>query len=77
MPSAKINFDIEQWTFLCRCKDFGFADKSALVNRAIDEFKQKLACQRLIESAQLYVEVYDADEELRGLTATALEHWPE
>lgn len=37
----------------------------------------ELARQQLIESADLYAEIYDEDQDLQELTATALADWPE
>ena len=39
--------------------------------------RARLARERLEESARLYAEIYDEDEDLRQLTEAALEGWPE
>ncbi len=74
---AKFTIDEAQATFLCDFQQFGFKDKSALVRAALDRFQTELARQRLIESAELYAELYAEDTELQELTESALTGWPE
>jgi hypothetical protein len=67
MPQAKFNLSESQIEFINRHDAWGFPDKSALVREALDEMNARLAQVRLIESANLYAEVYAEDEELTSL----------
>lgn len=51
-------------------------DESALVRAAIDLLTSQLARQRLKESAALYAEVYEQDEESREWLEDAVTAWP-
>ncbi|MEZ4729426.1 MAG: hypothetical protein R3E79_20035 [Caldilineaceae bacterium] len=77
MIQAKFTIDNSQTIFLNNFRQYGFRDKSALVRAALHRFQQELERQQLIESANLYAEIYGEDEELQELTETALEGWPE
>lgn len=77
MIQAKFTINEAQATFLGDFQQFGFKDKSALVRAALDRFQAELARQRLIESAELYAELYAEDPELQVLTEAALTGWPE
>jgi Arc/MetJ-type ribon-helix-helix transcriptional regulator len=77
MPQAKFSLSQSQIEFINRYAAWGFADKSALVRRALDAMQAKLARERLAESARLYAEVHSEDAELRSLTDAALENWPQ
>jgi|688.fasta_scaffold832965_2 hypothetical protein len=39
--------------------------------------QEELARQQLIESADIYAEIYSEDQDLQELTAAALADWPE
>lgn len=77
MIQAKFTIDTSQAIFLDHFRRYGFKDKSALVRAALQKFQQELERQQLIESANLYAEIYAEDKELQGLTEAALEGWPE
>ena len=53
--------------------------QAGVIKRALrsPKFQQELERQQLIESAELYAEIYAEDEELQDLTAAALADWPE
>ena len=44
---------------------------------AIDQFKKNLELEQLKQSAHLYAEDYSEDNDLKELTETALDRWPE
>ena len=44
---------------------------------AIDQFKKNLEIEQLKQSADLYAEDYSEDNDLKELTETALDGWPE
>ena len=56
---------------------FGFKDKSTMLRVAIDQFKKNLELEQLKQSADLYAEDYSEDNDLKELTETALDGWPE
>lgn len=49
----------------------------AIKQRLLAKKQEELARQQLIESADLYAEIYSEDQDLQELTATALADWPE
>lgn len=62
--------------FIEQYKCYGFKDKSEVVRTAIDRLASELARQRLRESAALYAEVYEEDDETQEWTDAALSSWP-
>jgi len=77
MLQAKFNVDEAQSRFLNNYKKYGFKDKSAMLRKAIDRFKNEIERESLRKSADLYSELYSGDHELSELTETALNGWPE
>lgn len=76
MQQVKISLEEPQVEFVNRFKDFGFKDKSALIRAAIQYLADEFEKERLEESADLYAELYDTDDELQELTDSALGEWP-
>jgi len=77
MLQAKFSIGSEQAKFIENYKDYGFKDKSELVRKAINLLQEELEEKSLRESAELYAEIYEQEEELRELTQAAIEGWPE
>ncbi len=77
MQQAKFSCQEKQLEFLSNYKEYGFKDKSALVRESLDLLREKLEAQKLRESADLYAEVYRDDSELKILTDSAAQGWPE
>ena len=77
MQQAKFSVKETQAHFLNNFKSYGFKDKSSLVRTAIDHFKNKLELENLKKSADLYSEIYFENDNLKGLTETAITGWPE
>jgi Arc/MetJ-type ribon-helix-helix transcriptional regulator len=77
MQQAKFSITAEQRNFLAEHKRFGFKDKSAMVRKALRNFREEMERKELEESADLYAEIYAEDPELRELTETAAKDWPE
>jgi len=77
MHQAKFSCNENQLEFISNYKDFGFKDKSALVRESLDMLRVKLEAQKLRESADLYAEIYSDDSELKILTDSAAQGWPE
>jgi Arc/MetJ-type ribon-helix-helix transcriptional regulator len=76
MIQAKFSLEESHVHFLEQCKTFGFKDKSEAVRIALDRLRQELETRRLRESAELYAQVYEEDEQLRELTESAILDWP-
>ncbi len=77
MLQAKFSVKESQTRFLSKYKDYGFKDKSTMLRAAIDQLKKNLELEQLKQSADLYAEVYSEDNDLKELTETALDRWPE
>ena len=77
MIQAKFSVKESQARFLSKYKDYGFKDKSTMLRDAIDQFKKNLELEQLKQSADLYAEVYSEGNDLKELTETALDGWPE
>jgi hypothetical protein len=76
MIQAKFSINEAHLMVLEECKKYGFKDKSALVRAAIDLLTTQLERQRLQESAALYAEVYEQDEESREWMEDVTTEWP-
>jgi len=77
MPQTKFSCNENQVEFLNNYKDYGFKDKSAMVRASLNLLREKLESQKLRESADLYAETYMEDSELKALTDSAAQGWPE
>ncbi len=77
MLQAKFSVEEAQVQFLNEFKAYGFKDKSAMLREAIELFKKEMELERLRKSAELYSEIYSEDDDLKDLTETALNGWPE
>lgn len=77
MIQAKFSIDEAHLMVLQECQKYGFKDKSALVRAAIDLLSAQIEQQRLKESAALYAEVYEQDEESREWLEDAVTGWPQ
>jgi len=77
MQQAKFSCQKDQLQFLDNHKEYGFKDKSAMVRESLNLLREKLEAQRLRESADLYAETYREDTELKALTHSAVQDWPE
>lgn len=77
MLQAKFSVEETQAKFLNNFKAYGFKDKSSMLRAAIELFKRKMELERLRRSAELYSETYDEDTDLKELTESALDGWPE
>ncbi len=70
---AQIRVSLEQTAreFVLRHKEYGYASNSAIINDAVKYFQTFLHEKALIESADLYQEVYESDSDLQELTDDA------
>jgi Arc/MetJ-type ribon-helix-helix transcriptional regulator len=63
--------------FLSHYRQYGYKDKSAMIQAALLRLQHDIEARQLRESAALYAEVYAEDGELQELTVSALDAWPE
>lgn len=77
MLQAKFSIKEPQARFLSKYKEYGFKDKSTMLRIAIDHYRKTIEIEQLKQSANVYAEIYAEDEELKSLTDTALDGWPE
>ena len=76
MVQVKLSIEEAQNEFLKNYREFGFKDKSSIVRTAIDRLKKEMEIKKLEESADLYLELYESDSELKEMTESAIEGWP-
>ena len=77
MQQTKFSCKENQVEFLNNYKEYGFKDKSDMVREALNRLKIELESQKLKESADLYAETYMEDSDLKELTESAAQDWPE
>ncbi len=77
MQQAKISLTPPLVEFLDHHRQYGFKDKSSMVQSALLQLKEEYDRRDLELSADLYAETYDEDPELQQLTQTAISGWPE
>ncbi|MGM0611599.1 MAG: hypothetical protein ACQES5_11015 [Thermodesulfobacteriota bacterium] len=77
MLQAKFSINETQAQFLNNFKAYGFKDKSSMLRKAIEHFKKEKELESLRKSAELYSKIYSEDDDLKELTETALNGWPE
>ena len=77
MTQVKLTLDQEYLEFLRHHREFGFKSQSAMVRAALRLFWEELERRQLQDSAALYAELYEEDEELQELTEAALRGWPD
>jgi len=77
MQQAKFSLTPPLVDFLGDYRAYGFKDKSSMVRVALQRFREELDLQSLKQSANLYAEIYQEDEELQDLTEMAIQEWPE
>ena len=76
MIQAKFSLNESHIGFIEQCKQYGFKDKSEMVRAAIDYLSNEVKQRQLRESANLYAEVYENDEETKEWTNSTLSEWP-
>jgi hypothetical protein len=76
MIQSKFSIEESHMRVLEQCRAYGYKDKSALVRAALDMLAAELERKRLEESADLYAEAYEADDETREWTENATGQWP-
>ena len=77
MVQVKVSVTEDQLDFLGHHQQFGFRDRSAMVREALERLRMQRELGELRESAALYADAYEKDDELRELTDAAAAEWPE
>jgi Arc/MetJ-type ribon-helix-helix transcriptional regulator len=77
MIQTKFTLDESQEKFLQLFKHYGFKDRSAVVRVALDRLQREMELEELRQSAAIYAELYETDQELQTLTESAMHGWPE
>jgi Arc/MetJ-type ribon-helix-helix transcriptional regulator len=65
MVQSKITLTEELSDFLSFHKEFGYKNRSDMIREALEAMKQKLDEEKLTNSANLYSELYDDDDEAK------------
>ncbi len=71
MPQIKISLSETNAEFITNYQAFGYPSKSAIVADAVSRLNKILKEEALINSAELYQEVYNHDADLQELTDDA------
>jgi len=77
MQQAKFSLTFSLMEFLNNYKAYGFKDKSSMVRAALLRLKEEFELKSLKQSADLYAEIYEEEDDLQELTETAIAGWPE
>jgi hypothetical protein len=77
MQQAKFSLSDPLLDFLSHYRQYGFKDRSAMVQAALLHLQRDIEQRQLRESAALYAEVYAEDDDLQELTDCAINGWPE
>ena len=67
MMQTNVKIEETQAEFLNHYSQYGFKDKNELVREALNRLKNDLEEKSLIESAELYAEIYENDVDLQEL----------
>ena len=71
MPQIKVSLNEEILDFVCHHQNYGYSSKSEIIANALVNLKNHLETQALIDSAELYQEIYHSDPDLQELTDSA------
>jgi Arc/MetJ-type ribon-helix-helix transcriptional regulator len=75
MVQTKITLTEELTNFLSFHKELGFKNKSDMIREALTSLKQKLEEEKLAQSARIYSELYENDEEIKEWCEDAIKEW--
>ena len=71
-----IRLDQQEEEFINHYADLGFANSDEMIKKGLQLLKEELDRHtQLTQSADLYAELYDQDEELKEWTASATQDW--
>ncbi|MEM8831635.1 MAG: hypothetical protein AAGE96_20090 [Cyanobacteria bacterium P01_G01_bin.19] len=71
MPQIKVSLNEDTLEFVLDYQKYGYSSKSEIVANALMELKKNLKTRALIDSADLYQEIYESDRDLQELTDSA------
>ncbi|WP_036479252.1 hypothetical protein [Myxosarcina sp. GI1] len=71
MPQIKVSLNDNNLDFVNKFRDYGYSSKSAIVDDAVRKLHEKLRKEILLESTELYQEIYQSNLELQELTDDA------
>jgi Arc/MetJ-type ribon-helix-helix transcriptional regulator len=77
MQQLQVSLDPSQLEFVSKFEQYGFRNESDLVRAALRHLQQEFEKRQLEQSAELYAELYEEDEDLRELTEMDMAKWPE
>ena len=77
MVQTKVSLTESLASFADEFGEHGYKDKSSLVRDALERLRKSLEESAVEESARLYAEIYDEDEDLQELTESASRNWPD
>ena len=73
---TKVNIEIEYLKLIEEYKSHGFINVDQMMNKALKLLKQDLELEKKIEnSASLYTEIYNEDEETKEWTFASMTDW--
>lgn len=77
MPKEKrIRLDQQEEEFINHYAEFGFANPDEMIKKGLQLLKEELDRHaQLTQSADLYAELYDQDDELKEWTESATQDW--
>ncbi len=76
MMTAQLSLNESLMQFLEQYQLYGFKDKNELICTALNRLYEQLDHKKLQQSANLYAEIYETDQETQELTQSALSGWP-
>jgi len=77
MQQLQVSLEASQLEFVRQFEQYGFHDESELVRVALRHLQQEFEQRQLEQSADLYAELYDEDDDLHELTEMGMAKWPE
>ena len=76
-PQIKISLDDVNLDFVSNLRQYGYSIKSAIVDDAVRRLHRELNNKALLESAELYQQIYQSDSDLQKLIDSAASSYPE
>ncbi|MBX7234490.1 MAG: hypothetical protein K1X65_08910 [Caldilineales bacterium] len=77
MEQVKVSLTPSLYEFLGRYRLYGFPDKSAMARAALTRLQEESELKLLQQSAELYAQVYEGDQEMQEMAEAAIAGWPE
>ncbi len=77
MEQIKISLKKEQIEFINHHSRFGFKDKSSLIRKAVDIFKENIETESLKSSAKILAEIYSEEGTIKEWINDSTKNWPD